>query len=141
MRYEKSYRKSGFTLIESMLGLIVFSMIVSFALMATRISKKEMAKNYDDQVQAIVQDLESAKHGFKLIKVESDRLTLYSVVEEKTYYLSMYENHNMLRYTPGHMPLMLNVQRVWFRKESNLIRIEIMVNGKKIIEHVFIPEK
>ncbi|WP_057804295.1 competence type IV pilus minor pilin ComGF [Pediococcus stilesii] len=139
MKLGKNFKKRGFTLIEAVIALSILSMVVLLGSLSIETANGEMKRDYENKLETIVQDLESPKHGFKLVGLESDQLKLYSMVEEKTYYLGLYRN--MLRYTPGHMPLMLEIAHVRFSKEGNLIKIEITVRNQKFDALVFIPQK
>lgn len=139
MKLGKNFKKRGFTLIEAVIALSILSMVVLLGSLSIETANGEMKRDYENKLETIVQDLESPKHGFKLVGLESDQLKLYSMVEEKTYHLSLYRN--MLRYTPGHMPLMLEIMHVRFSKEGNLIKIEITVRNQKFDALVFIPQK
>mgnify|MGYP005984452477 FL=1 len=126
-------------MMEAVLALMLMFLIVNLAVLSIKNAQKKAKQDFDMKVAEVVQDLESSKHNFELIKVESDRLVLYSKVEKKRYYLGSYTNHDMLRYTPGHMPLILGVQHAYFKKNGNLVQIKLVSNGKKSLSYVFIP--
>ncbi|MBF7103825.1 ComGF family competence protein [Pediococcus pentosaceus] len=139
MKLDKSYKKSGFTLMEAVLAMMIMFLIVNLAVLLIKSAQNKAQQSFDMKITEVVQDLESPKHVFELVEVRSDQLTLYSKTEEKRYYLGSYVNHDMLRYTPGHIPLVLGVQHVFFKKERNLIQIKLVSNGKKSISYVYIP--
>jgi hypothetical protein len=131
--------KSAFTLMEAAVTLLVMAMIVNLATLTIKNTQQKAKADFEVKIERIIQDLESKKHDFRLVKVNPDSLILYSKVEKKRYHLSVYAGHSMLRYTPGHMPLMLGVQKVFFHQYGNLIQIKIVANGKKSTSYVFIP--
>lgn len=126
----------GFTLFESMLSLLILSMIISLGMAIFNITGQNNRSNENTEALMFIQELESKKHDFKLISVNETKLKLYSKTEEKTYWLGQYKN--MLRFTPGHMPILSNVQYCHFKLNKGLIKIHLKVNQNSYQSEVYI---
>ncbi len=118
MNSGKNY-KYGFTLAEAILALLIMVLMVNLTIMAVKATKHKA--DFEDKITEVVQDLESKRHDFRLKEVRPNRLILYSEAQKKRYELEYYSQKNMLRYTPGHMPLMPGVRAVSFKRVGNLV--------------------
>lgn len=138
MNSGKNY-KYGFTLAEAILALLIMILIVNLTIMAVKATKHKAEADFEDKITEVVQDLESKRHDFRLKEVRPNRLILYSEVQKKRYELEYYSRKNMLRYTPGHMPLMPGVRAVSFKRVGNLVQIKMKVYGGNYSAYAFIP--
>ncbi|AEV95042.1 ComGF family competence protein [Pediococcus claussenii] len=94
----------------------------------------------DDSIDLVVliNELESERHSFTLKNCKRDSLVLFSGKENKDYILSSYKK--MLRFTPGHMPLLLGVNSCWFEKEGKFIKIHLNHNGHNYNGKVYLND-
>ena len=141
MKQEQKYKKAGFTLIEAIIGLLILVMVINISQIMIQSTKQKVNSLSEDKLELIIQDLENTKHNFKLVEVKDDELTLYNQNEKKQYIFSMYKNHKMARYTPGHVPVVQGIDSLNFEKVNKLVKITIQVRGKKLSDYAFIPEK
>ena len=138
MNLGKNYKR-GFTLAEAILALLIMALIVNLTIMAVKTTRQKAEVDFEDKITEVVQDLEAKRHDFRLKEVRPNRLILYSETQKKRYELECYSRKNMLRYTPGHMPLITGVRSVSFKQVGNLIQIKIRVNGGSHSAYAFIP--
>ena len=141
MKQEQKYKKAGFTLIEAIIGLLILVMVINISQIMIQSTKQKVNSLSEDKMELIIQDLENTKHNFKLVEVRDDELTLYNQNEKKQYIFSMYKDHKMARYTPGHVPVVQGIDSLNFEKVNKLVKITIQARGKKLSDYAFIPEK
>ncbi len=127
--------KSGFTLIETLLSLFIFSIlsliIISVIRMNISIAKHH---NYTSDFYVFIDNLESNKLNFEVSDVSSNDLELIS--NHKKYNLSKYKS--MLRFTnennQGYLPMLDNVVSVQFSNYQNKMLIRVIFDNHQVCQ-------
>lgn len=121
--------RSGFTLLEAILGLFILlciSILVQLTLQTVR------QHRFDDLTPTsdwflFIEELESNQHGFAVINVKADRLSLIDTVNDERYELVNGKCLYLRGRRGGYMPILLNYRpgTVAYRRiDSRRVKIE-----------------
>ncbi|MDV7720110.1 prepilin-type N-terminal cleavage/methylation domain-containing protein [Pediococcus ethanolidurans] len=132
--------KSGFTLMETLISLLVLGIIfqiISFSTRLMTIPVKQRVNSEDWQI--LINELESSKHQFRLKSNSHSYVYLNSLAENKIYKLEKYKDQ--LRFSPGYMPLISQINAVDFDYQEPFLKLQIKFNdGEVKKDDVYIPK-
>lgn len=134
----KRFKKVAFTLIETIVAFFLVSSM--FLIVHPLVNNTHRYLKRDNSIDLIVliNELESERHRFTLKDCKRNSLILFSGKENKDYVLSTYKK--MLRFTPGHMPLLLGVNSCWFEKDGKFIKIHLNHFGHDYSGRVYLND-
>lgn len=135
-------RKKGFTMIESLMSLIVISMI---AIIVTYIPAIQKAKYSNDTLinyHLFLNTLESDNYRFTIKSAQNGNIKLYSKEKSKFYTIRKRNNIIYLRNisSKGYVPLLNNADKLDSKIVNKHLKISVIFkNGEKHTNNLVIP--
>ncbi|MCF6515832.1 hypothetical protein GSH19_06695 [Lactobacillus sp. S2-2] len=132
--------KSGFTVIETIVSLFIFS--ISLLLITSYLYIQKKIKNDDfSDFFFYIQNIENKNYDFTFCEMNNDSPVFYSEINNKKYVLEKYKNMIRLRTLDGgHIPLMDNVEDVFWQYKNEFLISEIQTNKNKKIFKTYLKK-
>ncbi|MHA8110938.1 competence type IV pilus minor pilin ComGF [Lactobacillaceae bacterium Melli_B4] len=132
--------RRAFTIIESVISLVIVSMIVLLIAVVVRsIWQQQQDENESTNFHLYLRAIESSKYHFKYVDNADGRLKLTS--HNKTYLVAL--NSNGIRMTTdkgGYVPLLDHVVRVDWQYERSLLKTRVQMTSGNTFKAVSLIE-
>jgi competence protein ComGF len=136
-------RKRGFTMIESLLALVLISLIAVLLSYGKYFNQKYHDNSDTISYYSFLQSIEQSKYQFSIKSLEKNVLRLYSSSQNKVYLLYKYRNNLVLTGAiSGYMPVLKSVklfQVIALKKHVEII--VKFVNGQYFHNRLLIPNE
>ncbi|MHC5215333.1 competence type IV pilus minor pilin ComGF [Enterococcus sp. LJL128] len=133
-KLNKRMRLSGFTLLECLLALFLFSfigIISSGYIRHTQLLTRRLNNASEKEWHAFQIQLENELKECSLTALESEKLTLYDQKEQYTVLIEFKYNKIVKSANNGYQPLLTKVERAIFTRNENRIQVDVLFeNGR-----------
>lgn len=131
IKYGMGNNRDGFSLVESMLSLLLMAMAFAIMTFTCDQIKNNRFNKAESSYYKFLDVLESDKYQFKVIEITKDNdVELMSKTDHKKYVLNQYRNMIRLRSeNGGHMPLILEVKKVRWNYKRHILQINVNTGG------------
>ena len=135
-------RKNSFTIIESLIALVVFSMIMISLNFSINILKHKLDDQYQLRFYRFINYLENPNHHLTINKIGANQITIEDRQTKKIFVLKLQNNQLRLIGNEGGMiPLIGDVESVHFAKEKGNLMVNIIHDGKNFQQTLLVNKK
>ncbi len=130
----KMLLRSGYLLIESLIGLIICVMGVGTIIMVFSYAGNQ-ANDYTTHFYSAIQLIESKKFSFRLVDISRNDVFLYSPVTKKHYHLQQYQD--MVRITGvsmGHIQTLTHVEKAEWHWSRGCLKTNVQFDNQQCLQ-------
>lgn len=135
-------RKNAFTLIESIISLVVLAMIMFSLSFSTNILKQKTDDQYQLRIYRFANYLENPNHHYLVKKVQTNQIEIFNWKEKKVMFLKLQNNQlRLIGEDGGMIPLIGDVQSVNFIYEKGQLIVNLSHDDKNFQQSLLINQE
>lgn len=134
-------RLLGFTLLESIMALFLFSVICMLAsgyVKNAQVIGSHLQNTSEKEWHIFLIQLEKELEGCRLISAEANLLTFHDVSQNYTVLIEFKKNKIVKSANGGYQPMLMRVEAVVFKQEKQRVQIQLRFENGKSREAVLI---
>lgn len=135
-------RKNAFTLVESLIALVIFSMIMTSLGFGVNILSHKLDDQYQLRIYRLANYLENPNHHFIVNQIETNQVEIEDWKNKKTFILKQQNNQlRLIGDSGGMIPLIGDVEDASFSQKKGILTVDLNHNGKNFQQELLISQK